>query len=364
MGIYEQLGVRPLINAKGTYTMLSGSLMPPEVVEAMAEAARSFVNISELEEKVGSRLAELTGAEAALVTAGCAAALTQVTAACIAGADEAKIKQLPDLTGLKDEVIIPKAHRNPYDQAIRTVGVKMIEVGTVEEMVAAINPQTAALVYVVAFEPNSPIRLPDMLEAGQARGVPVLVDAAAELPPAENLTKFVKMGADAVMFSGGKGLRGPQASGLVLGKKELLRATALNACPNHSIGRPMKAGKEEIVGLWKAVELYVQQDHEAEWRAWQAQVNHIADALADLPHVETGPVPLEVINHVPRVAIRWDEEKLGLTTDDVVRQLSEGKPRIEVLVTRVGLTISPNTLQPDEEQIIAQRLREILGRGV
>ncbi|MBI2193851.1 MAG: aminotransferase class V-fold PLP-dependent enzyme [Planctomycetes bacterium] len=361
MGIYERLGVRPLINAKGTFTMLSGSLMPPEVVAAMAEAARRYVNVAELEQRVGERLAELTGAGLGLVTAGAAAAITQCTAACMIGKDAAARRRLPDVAGLaKTEVITQKQHRNVYDQAVTMVGAKLIEVDGRAELEAAIRPGTAMLFYVQAFDPQSRVSLAEMIALGRARGVPVFVDAAAELPPADNLTKFIRMGADLVTFSGGKGLKGPQASGLLLGRKDLVEAAALNGCPNHGIGRPMKAGKEEIVGLLTAVELYVQRDHAADWARWEAQIAHVADVLSDVPHVKTGQVPKECINHIPRLYVQFDSERIRKTQQDVMRELQEGSPRIEVLETEKGVTISPNTLESGEEQVVARRLREIL----
>lgn len=362
MGIYERLGVRTLINARGTYTYLSGSLMPPEVVEAMAEASRRFVDIRELEAAAGARLAQLTGAGAALVTAGAAAALAQGTAACVVGKDPELIKRLPDASGLKDEVIIQKAHRNPYDQAIKQVGVKMVEVETLEETKRAIGPKTAMIAYIVALEPQGKVSLEEALKIGKASRVPVLVDAAAELPPAENLTKFVKMGTDLVTFSGGKGLRGPQASRLLLGKRDLIDAAALNGCPNHSIGRPMKVGKEEIVGLLRAVELYLERDHEAEWRRWESQIEYVEKTLKGIPGVETERVPKHIINHVPRLYLKVDPNVAGMAQDDVIEKMRRGDPRIEVLTTSLGLTICANTLQPGEEEHIARRLREILGR--
>lgn len=360
MGIYERLGVRTLINARGTYTYLSGSVMPPEVVAAMTEAARSFVDIHELHAAVGARIALLTGAEAALVTAGAAAALLQGTAACVVGCDAERIKRLPDVTGLKDEVVIQKAHRNAYDHAIQTVGVRLVEVETAEEMQAAAGPQTAMLHYTSAFGPDGKISLEEVIALGKATSIPVFVDAAAELPPAENLCGIVAMGADLVTFSGGKGLRGPQASGLLLGRRDLVEAAAANGCPNHSIGRPMKAGKEEIVGLLRAVELYLERDHEAEWAQWEDQIDHIARRVADIPGVETGRVPEHVLNHVPRLYVKIDADAVGKTQDGAVEALRSGDPKIEVLTTEMGLTISPNTLMPGEEKTLARRLREIL----
>ena len=358
--IYERLGVRKLINAKGTYTNLSGSRMMPETIAAMAEAAGSFVDINELEEAAGAHLSQLTGAEAAMVTGGCAAALTQTVAACMAGTDPDRIHQLPDTTGMRDEIIFQRAHHNPYDQSFRIAGAKLIEVDTHEEFRAAFNEKTCAIAHIMVYEPDAQVKLEEVLLMAKERKVPVLIDAAAELPPAVNLTKYVEMGADAVMFSGGKGLRGPQASGLVLGKKWLIEAARLNACPNHSVGRPMKAGKEEIVALVRAVELYIERDHDADWKRWEDQIAHIVSSLSDLSHVETGAVPEEVMNHVPRVWIKWDESVVGLDVDRVLKQLSEGEPRIEMLVTDCGLTVSPNNLEPGEEVPIARRLHEIL----
>jgi L-seryl-tRNA(Ser) seleniumtransferase len=358
--LYGRLGIRPIVNAKGTYTYLSGCRMLPETVEAMAEAARAFVDINELEDAAGRRLADLTGAEAALVTGGCAAALSQTAAACMAGTDPDRIKQLPDHTGMRHEIYIQRAHRNQYDQAFRMAGATLVEFDTLDELADRIGPDSCAVTHIIAYEPWGKAKIDEVIDFCRERRLPVLVDAAAELPPAENLTRFVRMGADAVMFSGGKGLRGPQASGLLLGKKWLVEAARLNACPNHSVGRPMKAGKEEIAGLLRAVELYVERDHAADWKRWQHQVAYVADALADLPHVSTGSVPEHVINHVPRIWIKWDEEALPLDIDGVLARLIEGEPRVAMLVTECGLTMSPNSLEPGEEAIVARRLREVL----
>jgi L-seryl-tRNA(Ser) seleniumtransferase len=361
--LYGRLGVRPVVNAKGTYTYLSGSVMLPETVEAMAEAARAFVDINELEDAAGRRLAELTGAEAAMVTGGCAAALTQTAAACMAGTDPARIKQLPDRTGMRHEIYIQRAHRNQYDQSFRMAGANLVEFDTIEELADLIGPDSCAVAHIAAYEPWGKAKIDAVLKLCGERKLPLLVDAAAELPPAENLTKFVRMGADAVMFSGGKGLRGPQASGLLLGKKWLVEAARLNACPNHSVGRPMKAGKEEIAGLLRAVELYVERDHEADWKRWEYQVDYVAKALASLKHVTTGSVPEHVINHVPRLWIKWDPSVVHLDVDAVLARLIEGEPRVAMLVTDCGLTMSPNNLEPGEEEIVARRLREVLAAG-
>jgi L-seryl-tRNA(Ser) seleniumtransferase len=361
VSVYHQLGVCPLINAKGTFTYLSGSIMPPEVVTAMAEAAQYYVDVNELQEAVGRHLAEMLGAEAALVTTGAAAALVVGMAAIVAGEDPEKVQRLPDTAGMKNEAIIQKCQRNAYDLAIRQVGVRLVEVEGLGDMADAINERTAALICVYAFDRSSPVKLPQLISLGRERGVPVFVDAAAELPPPQNLKGLAQCGADLVTFSGGKGLRGPQASGLLLGRKDLIRAASRNMCPHHAIGRPMKVGKEEAIGLMRAVELYLRRDHEAEWAQWEKRLDSIAEALADVPGVTTGRVPPEITNHVPRLFVAWDPATLGKTQDQVIDELRRGQPRIEVLVTQAGLTITPSTLGPGEEQVVARRLRQILG---
>lgn len=370
MGVYERLGVKKLINAWGTVTKVGGSIMPPQVLEAMNEAAQAFVDIEELLEKAGARAAELTGAEAGFITCGAAAALSISTAACMAGTDPAKMRHLPDSEGMRNEVVIHKGHRNPYDHAIRQVGAKLVEIGFAWttfpwELERAINERTAAIAYFVQFEPGSAsMPLPGVIEIAKRRGVPVIVDAAAELPPRDNLRKFIEMGADLVIFSGGKDLCGPQASGLILGRKDLIEACALNSSPNYSIGRPMKAGREEIVGLITALELYLAQDFESEMRSWEEQVDYLIGALAGLPHVivRRGIPTDEGIQPacIPRAYIDIDEGGLGMTKEDVVRRLREGDPGVVVGVSRRSIIVNPQMLRRGEERVVARRLKEVL----
>src|SRR5262245_48726471 len=286
--VYERLGVRTVINAVGTLTVLGGSLMPDEVKQAMEQASRSFVPIHELQAAVGRRLAELTGVEAAIVTAGASAALCLATCAVTAGSDAKKIDQLPDLTGMKSEIIIQKADRNPFDHAFRMVGVKLIEVETPADVRRAINDRTAAVAYVQAhYSLHHQIELPQMVELAHAAGLPVIMDAAAELPPAENLSNFTKQGADLVAFSGGKQLRGPQCSGLLLGRKDLVAAAYANSSPNNHFARIAKVGKEEIVGLLVAVERYLKLDH-AQVLSWRPEmINRVTDSLNGLQTVHS-----------------------------------------------------------------------------
>lgn len=366
--IYQRLGVRKVINAVGTVTVLGGSLMPEEVKQAMEEASRAFVPIYELQAAVGRRLAALTGAEAAIVTAGASAALCLATCAVTAGSDPKKIDQLPDLAGMKNEIVIQRADRNPFDHAFRMVGVKLIEVETEAELQRAIHPQTAAVAYVQAhYSLHHKIELPRMIELAHARGVPVIMDAAAELPPAENLSKFTRMGVDLVAFSGGKQLRGPQCSGLLLGKKDLIAAAFANSSPNNHFARIAKVGKEEIVGLLAAVERYLKLDLPAERRERTEALNRIAERLKALPTVVTEFVPNGDFSHSPRLSIQWDEKGLDVSVKQMIHALQAGSPSIEASdLTEYqppwkGLGILAHNLQPGEELIVANRVADVLG---
>ncbi|MCW5977746.1 MAG: aminotransferase class V-fold PLP-dependent enzyme [Bryobacteraceae bacterium] len=365
--IYRKLGVKTYINAYGTLTTLSGTLMPPEVTRAMEEASRNFVEIHDLQDKVGRRLAELTGAEAAFVTAGASAALCLGACAVTAGDDPAKMKQLPDLTGMKSEMVIQKAHRNSYDHAFRMVGITLIEAETADEVRQAINAKTAALAMVLSHNSlGHKVELDQMIEIAHGAGVPLILDAAAEIPPVENLSKFVKMGADLVAFSGGKNLRGPQCSGLLLGRKELVRKAYANSSPSNYFPRIAKVGKEEIVGLLAAVELALRTDWDARFREYHAMLDRVAERVKDVPTVFTELAPNDDFSHSPRLSIQWDEARLGVTLAEMMRQLREGEPAIIATdLTRYrphwkGLGIFPYNLMAGEEIVVADRVRQIL----
>jgi D-glucosaminate-6-phosphate ammonia-lyase len=365
--IYQRLGVRPVINAVGTLTTLSGSLTLPEVKKAMDEASRSFVRIHDLQQKVGQRLAELTGAEAAFVTAGASAALCLATCAVTAGKDPAKMNQLPDLTGMKSEIIIQKAHRNSYDHAFRMVGVKLVDVTTAEEVRRAINEKTAALAMVLSHNSlGHKVELGEMISLAHAAKLPLILDSAAEVPPAANLKKFVSMGTDLVAFSGGKNLRGPQCSGLLMGRKDLVEAAYANSSPNNHFARIAKIGKEEIVGLLVAVEMALQKDEDKQRQEWTAMLNRVADRLKKVPGVRTEFIPNLDYSHSPRLSVQWDEAARNLTLDRMVQQLREGTPSIEASdMTKFrpawkGLGIFPYNLERGEELIVANRVAEIL----
>jgi D-glucosaminate-6-phosphate ammonia-lyase len=368
MSIYDELGIRPIVNASATLTRLGGSVMEPEVVQAMVEASKHFINLDDLQLRVGEKLAELTHNEAAYVSCGAAAGVALATAACVAGTDPAAIQQLPDVTGLKNEVIIHKSHRNGYDHAVRQVGVKVVEIGFATstapwELEAAINERTAAIFWFQgAMTGHGDLPLETVIEIANRHNVPVIVDAAAQLPPVENLWRFTQMGAALAIFSGGKDLHGPQSSGLVLGRKDLIEAIRANGSPNHSIGRPMKVGKEEMVGLLTAVRLYIKRDHEARASQDDEVVTGWCSTLNQLPGIQAErSFPNEAGQPLPRAKVSIDSEKAGMSRDQVVAALAEGTPSI--LVSTGGsdsIYLNPMTLADGEEQIVLDRLLEIL----
>jgi len=291
------------------------------------------------------------------------------TAACVAGDDPAYIQRLPDTRGMRNHVAAHRSHRNGYDQAVRQVGVELVEFGWIKEtfpwqLEAALDDQTAAVVYFVEFAGRGSLPLETVIEIAHHRGVCVIVDAAAELPPVSNLRHFNVLGADLVVFSGGKDIAGPQSSGLILGRQDLVRACALNANPNYSIGRPMKAGKEEIVGLVAALERYLAQDWEAEDTCWEAQVAYLVEALGALPGVRARrvcPVPpgIQPVT-IPRAYVEWDADVVHLTVEEAVRRLCDGAPPIAVGSTQDALALNPQTLAPGEEQVVAERIMALL----
>lgn len=373
--IYESIGVRTLVNARGTITVIGGSTMLPEVRAAMDAAARHYVQLDELAEAIGARLAELTGAEWGMVTSGAAAALTLATAACVSGGNPDLHVRIPDLRGFpKDECIIPRHSRTSYDASVRAVGVRMIEVDTVEELEAAFGPRTA-LVYMMARLDTGPLPLPLLAEAAQRRGVPVLVDAAAEILTVPNV--HLRAGADLVAYSGGKCLRGPQCAGLLLGRKDLVKAAWVGSAPHHGFARGFKVGKEEAIGMLMAVEMWFRRDHDAEWKQWEAWLDHIARRLAAIDGVTTivgqpddpelCPSPCGLSNRMPSLHVRWDRTRLDLTGAQVVRELLETPPRIalaggagRLAPHEAGLAIHPYMMAPGDERVVADRLFAIL----
>ncbi len=367
---FKELGMRPFINAAGTYTTLTASLMWPEVVEAMQYASKTFVPLNDLHDAVGKRLAELIGCEAVMVTSGAAAALTVGTAACMTGKNQEFIRRIPDLTGLtgvKSEVIIQKSHRYGYDHAVRNCGIKMIEVETTEEFEKAVNERTVMMLFFNDADPRGKIKIDEFAALGKKHKIPTFNDAAADVPPTENLSKYTKMGFDLVTFSGGKGLRGPQSAGLLLGRRDLIEAARLNCSPNSdSIGRGMKVNKEELLGMMVAVEMYLKRDAAAEWKEWERRAKVITDSVVKVKAITPEVYVPQIANHAPHVKLKWDKAMLKLAADEVRKQLREGKPSIEIVPVS-----SPDTaetqeislgvwqMQPGEVEVVGKRLREV-----
>lgn len=368
MSIYEELGVQRLINAWGPMTRIGGSRMRPEVLQAMVEAGQAFVDVVELQRKAGRRIAELVGVDACYISGGCAAGLAIATAACVVGTDPARMARLPDTTGMANEVVIQRTHRNTYDHAFRQVGIRLVEIGNGRqafdwELESAIGPGTAAVAYVYThWTMDLPLSLMDTVRIAHAKNVPVIVDAAAETPPFRNLRDLSDTGADFVVFSGGKGIMGPQNTGLVFTRTEWIEALIANASPFHNLGRSMKVSKEEMAGIVRAVELYVAQDHAAVERRWEEQVAYVNQALAGLPGVRVVRDEVLYSEGIPVAKIVVDQQVLGQSAADVARALAVGNPGIRVTQLKNWLSVNPQFLEPGDEEIIARRLKEALVR--
>ena len=363
--VIADLGVTPIINAAGTYTRLTASLMPSEVVEAIREASTKYVRLDELHLAAGKRIAELLQCEAAVVSAGCASALSLATAACVAGKDPQKIILIPDTHGMKNEVIIQRTHRNGYDHAVRNAGTQLIEVETRQQLERAVNHRTAMMFFLNSAGKKGQIEWDEFVELGKKHGIPTLIDAAADVPPAGNLFRFTKMGFDLVAFSGGKGLRGPQSAGLLLGRKDLIEAAVMNNSPNsNSLCRSNKVNKEEIVGMVAALELYLKRDHKAEWKEWERRCEQIAKEARKVKTVRTEVFVPELANMVPHLRVMWDHDKLGVTPRQVHERMRAGEPNIELRPgAKEDITVGVWMMQDGDDKIVARRLREELRRG-
>ncbi len=363
--VYEALGVKRIINAVGTMTFLGGSVMPPEVVAAWAEASRHFVNLFELQDRVGERIAKLAGVEAALVTTGAAGALLLGAAAVVTRGDRDRIKRLPDTTGMKNEVVLQKAHHSCYDNQLSAVGVKLIDVETADDVRRVVGERTALMFFMNVAEADGRIKREEWVELARKAKVPTLLDAAADVPPPDRLAGYNALGFDLVAFSGGKAMRGPNDTGLLLGRKELIAAAKLNTNPNcGTLGRALKVGKEDLIALLTAVERFVRLDHEAERREWERRIGVIEKALKDVPTLVTERIVPPIANHVPHLLLSWDEKRVRITPAQLTKALMDGDPPVQI--GRVhgtgdkGALISVFMLQDGEERVVAERLRAIL----
>ena len=365
--VFQSIGVEPIINCRGTFTIIGGSLERPEVRAAMEAASKDFVQYDELADGIGKRLAEITGAEWGMVSAGCAAGMKHVTAACVTGGNPEKLIRIPDLTGFdKTEVIIPRHSRNTYDHAIRNIGVKVITVDTMEELENAINPRTA-MIYLMAFDVASAesITLEAVAKIAKPKNIPILVDAAAEdlTIPSIHLTR----GATVVVYSGGKAICGPQCAGLVLGQKDILMSAWQSSSPHHGPGRDNKVGREEMMGMLAAVETWVARDHPGEWKRWLSWLDNISKRLSKVEGIKTlVKEPSDLSNKSPVLIVSWDPDKLNITGEEVAEEVGRTKPRIALgghsEEGGTSIVITTGQMQLGQDKIVADRLFDLLSQ--
>jgi len=362
---YEELGVPPVINCEGTMTVLGGSILRPELEAVMAMAGRHFVSIPDLEVAAGKRIAEMLKLPAeytALVNSGAAAAIQSGLAGILTGDNEALIRQLPDVTGMKSEVIIQKSHRNPFDHQLRSTGVKLVEIETREQLRSAVNDRTAMMHFSNFANAEGQIKVDEWVKLAKQYNLHCMNDAAADTPPVSHLWDYTNMGYDLVTFSGGKAMRGPQCAGLLVGRKDLVAYALLNNSPHEdTLGRSQKVGKEEIIGMVKALEIYLKEDHDALAKEWQEHLAGIARELTKIPGVSTSFFTPDIANHVPHMQITWDS-KISVTAQQVSKLLRNSKPAIVIGggEGRPGLVMCSFMLQPGEDKIVAEQLSHIL----
>ncbi|MEZ5103964.1 MAG: selenocysteine synthase [Draconibacterium sp.] len=359
--IFKELGIRTFINAAGTYTAMSGCIMHDEVVATIRYSSQEFAMIDEVQEKVGAKIAAICHSEDATVTAGCWSALVLGTAGVLTGQDQQKVSQLPNLEGMKSEVIVQKTHNHAYVHALTNTGVKIVEIETQDELEAAVNDKTAMMWFLNYAGPSGKISDKEWVALGKKHNIPTMIDMAADLPPVENLWKFNDMGFDLVCVSGGKGLRGPQSAGILMGKKDLIAAARLNAPPRGgNIGRGMKVNKEEILGMYIALEKFLSIDHNKEWKMWEDRVTTIENSAKKVNGVITKVTVPPVANVTPTLNISWDNN-IKLTRDEFMDKLRSGDPSISVVSGgENSINITVWMLKPGQEKIVAKRVHEVL----
>jgi L-seryl-tRNA(Ser) seleniumtransferase len=359
--ILKELGIRTFINAAGTYTAMTASLMHDEVVETIKQSAKQFAMLDEVQDKVGEKIAELCHAEAATVTAGCWSALVLGTAGVLTGMDMKKVAQLPNVTGMKAEVIVQKGHNIGYVHALTNTGAIIVEIETAQELEKAINEKTAMMWFLNSYAPMGKIQHEEWVSIAKKHKIPTMIDMAADVPPVSNLWKYNELGFDLVCVSGGKAMRGPQSAGILMGKKELIAAARLSAPPRGgNIGRGMKVNKEEVLGMYVALEKYINQDHDAEWKMWESKIDTIAKSVDSIEGVKIEISVPPIANHTPLLFISWDESKVKTSNKDLMLKLRNGSPSIEVMANGTGINITVFMLQEGEEKIVAKRIREEL----
>ncbi|MCX6331430.1 MAG: aminotransferase class I/II-fold pyridoxal phosphate-dependent enzyme [Bacteroidetes bacterium] len=359
--ILKELGIRTFVNAAGTYTAMTASLMHDEVIETIKEGAKQFAMLDEVQDRVGEKIAELCHAEAATVTAGCWSALVLGMAGVLTGMDMKKVAQLPDVTGMKAEVIVQKGHNIGYVHALTNTGATIVEIETVQELEKAISEKTAMMWFLNSYAPSGKIQHEEWVAIAKKHKIPTMIDMAADVPPVSNLWKYNDLGFDLVCVSGGKAIRGPQSAGILMGRKDLIAAARLSAPPRGgNIGRGMKVNKEEVLGMYVALEKYINQDHDAEWKMWEGKIDSIAKSVSSITGVTTEVSVPPVANHTPLLFIKWDETKIKTTNKDLMLKLRNGSPSIEVMANGTGINITVFMLKEGEEKIVAKRVREEL----
>jgi uncharacterized pyridoxal phosphate-dependent enzyme len=359
---FKELGIRVFINAAGTYTFMTASLMAPEVVEAIRVSAKQFAILDDVQDKVGEQIAKICKSEAAMVTAGCWSAIVLGMAGILTGMDDKKVAMLPflDGSGMKSEVIVQKSHATGYHMALTHTGVKIITVETREQLRKAVNEKTACLWFLNREAHVGVIKHDEWLSLGKEFGIPTMIDIAADVPPVENLWRFNEMGFDLVCISGGKALLGPQSAGILMGKKNLVAAARLSAPPRSGIARGHKVNKEEVIGMYAALDRYVKLDHEKEWKEWEQKIGLIDTSVKKVKGVKTEIIVPPVANHTPTLKITWDSNVTKLTSEELGKQLRAGSPSVEVVSweEKDSVKVTVFMLKAGEPEIVAKRLRE------
>jgi uncharacterized pyridoxal phosphate-dependent enzyme len=362
--LMEELGIRKFINAVGTVTYMTGSLMHKEVVDAIVTSSTDFCILDEVQDKVGEKIAALCHAEAATVTAGCWSAMTLGMAGVLTGMDQKKVAQLPNLDGMKSEVILQKKHNYGYVHAIETCGVKLVEIETAEDLGKAINEKTAMLWFLNFAANDGLIKYEEFVALGRKYNIPTMIDIAADVPPVENLWRFNDMGFDLVCISGGKAMCGPQSCGILMGKKELIAGARLSAPPRGGIARGQKVNKEEILGMYVALEKYINTDHDKEWKMWEEKIAFIEESVKKIKGVTTEVKVPPINNHTPNLNIKWDPAKIKISSTEMQEKLRKGNPSIEVMGgSGNDISLSVFLLKPGQEKVLADRISNELGQA-
>lgn len=363
--VIKELGLRTFINAAGTYTTMTASLMHDEVIDTINESAKHFVMINEVQDKVGEKIAAICHAESAMVTSGCWSALVLGTAGVLTGMDRKKVALLPNVSSFeKNEVIVQKTHNVGYVHALTNTGIIPVVVETAEELEKAITSKTAMMYFLNAVAPEGKIQHKEFIAIAKKHKIPTLIDIAADIPPVENLWKYTDMGFDLTCISGGKAIRGPQSAGMLIGKKDLIAAARLSAPPSGgNIGRGMKVNKEEILGMYVALDKYVNQDHEEEKKMWDERVAVIVNAVKKIEGVSTSVTIPPIANHTPAISVTWDEAKVKITPGQLLKNLQDGSPSIEVMTSKNAINMTVFMLKSGEDKIVAKRFQEELAKA-